>query len=185
MGLFTLFQNLLGKDEKPKAQAPTKAQAIAVFEKELGQELPPLFRQFILEPSPQRLTGNCADVVSEQDGRVLYTFVISRYIGMNALNVDELANTWRKFSQEFPKQYLPIATDRFRNLMVICLQTQRVLFADLHNTVQEEDAAQEVVKVVDINMFNDTVIVPVVRFYWVSDSFKSFLEGLYTVSPFT
>ena len=162
-----LMQELKQLTEKQKDADTLLRERIELFEKEAGYRLPADYRQFLLDGGNKDYSVNTFDVYADDDDdRLLYSFMVQKYLKLNPGEKDDILYNLLKLRNELPSgDLLPIAFDRFRNIMMISLVSGRVYFWDYYNRVDDE---------------NDPALEePPDRLYYVAPSFGDFHERLY------
>jgi hypothetical protein len=133
------------------------------LEAKLGIVLPYTYRDFLLNSSGEPLFYDTCDVTLDDDeNKTLYSFTIRKFIAKGSGGVDDLIKTFSNLKANLPERMLPIAFDRFRNIMCIELGTGKIYFWDMQSLVEESRR--------NPNRHN---------LYFVSNNFEKFIEKLY------
>ena len=143
-------------------------QDIDQVEKQLGMVLPHTYREFLLNSNGEPPYFDTCDVSTEDDeDKILYSFTIRKFIALGPGGVGELIRNYLNFKTRLPERMLPIAFDKFRNLMCLELGTGKVFFWDMQSILEESRKNRERHSL-----------------YLVSPNFEKFNEKLYKQNKF-
>jgi hypothetical protein len=160
-GLLDLFRSEEGSLRRHRQE---REHYLAVFETEIGKRLPQDFRDYMISYDGKPIYDNTADVVMDDNpDRVLYSFVIYKLLFPNPSGTEDLRTNWALHRESMPVTLLPIAYDRFRNLMCLDPYSGAIYFWDLQSRVElppEEQARRQ-------------------NLYRVAPNFDKFMDDLY------
>ncbi len=140
--------------------SPISEKNILDFEKILQTKIPNSYRSFLLETNGGIPLNNAFDVYSPSENLTLYTFIVSRFLGIGVK--DDIVKAYKIFQKDLPPYFLPFAMDNFKNFMCISLKTEEIYFWDFQSTLNNPKTAKEK---------------PL--FLFVAESFEEFMDKLY------
>jgi hypothetical protein len=139
---------------------PISEKHIVDFETILQCKLPASYRNFLLETNGGIPLNNAFDVFSPSENLTLYTFIVSKFLGINVK--DDLIKAYQLFHHELPPFFFPFAMDNFKNFMCISCKTEEIYFWDNQSTLKKPKSIKEK---------------PL--FLFVAENFDEFMEKLY------
>ncbi len=139
---------------------PVTEKQIQDFEKILTVPIPKSFRDFLLESNGGVPLNNAFDVFSPSENLTLYTFIISRFLGIGVK--DDIIKAYQIFHKELPPFFVPFAIDSFSNFMCISLKTEEIYFWDHQSAMSKS------------KIHKDKPL-----FLFVAENFEEFMEKLY------
>ncbi len=140
--------------------SPTSEKNILEFENILQTKIPSSYRSFLLETNGGSPLNNAFDVYSPTENLTLYTFIISKFLGIGVK--DDIIKAYKIFQKDLPPYFLPFAMDNFKNFMCISLKTEEIYFWDYQSTLANPKTTKEK---------------PL--FLFVAENFEEFMEKLY------
>ena len=139
---------------------PIDEKQLLEFEKSIQTKLPNSYRSFLLETNGGAPLNNAFDVFSPSENLTLYTFIISKFLGIGVK--DDLIKAYKLFHKELPPFFLPFTMDNFKNFMCISLKTEEIYFWDYQTTLTKPKTVKEK---------------PL--FLFVAENFEEFMDKLY------
>jgi len=175
--LQTFFDKILGRTERRailNKQSARQAELVRM-EEEVGKVLPSDYRAFLQTSKGEELFFNTFDVRSQHNpDKVLYNFEIKHFLYLNPSGLHDIYTNWLRFRDRLPSFMVPIAFDKFRNLMCLHLQSGNVFLWDIQSLVEKDKN--------ETALQNSLLSKP--NFYYVASSFTKFTENLYRQQRF-
>jgi len=164
-----------------------KAQDITQFEKSLNVTLPASYKNFLTTNNGGIPYLDSCDVMAT-DNKILYTFVIKKFLGINPRGYDDLMKMYLKHKSKIPTELLPIAYDRFHNFMCLNLLEHSIFFCN-NNPQKEGSEHKNPLDALNFDNYDDkstpepdktaTTDMEPVSIYLVAKDFDTFFNKLY------
>jgi hypothetical protein len=153
------------------ASRTNRERAIINLEVQLECALPEAYRSFLLANEEYEPFMNTCDVYTDTfHEQLLYSFIIRKYLRVNPDGRDDLYYNYQRLRDKLPRKHLlPIAFDRFRNVMLISLTNGELYFWDMIHKLDEQA---------------DQTQLPYERIFYVAEDFTEFQQRLYRQKRF-